>query len=185
MNPIFKIVFVPFLLLSCVCKNKTNSVSTKDSSTLYKVTGKVLKIGAYCGGAKPTPEIMEQIQTPKPIPNTTFYIRNDSVNDIDKPIFLEFTTDSLGNFSIELPPGKYSIVNSEKKNAVYTDELKKKYQKETDNYGKIDMECIKEWLKTPDSVLKVKNSVSNFTVTYYDHCSWYVPCVNYKGPYPP
>lgn len=186
MKPIVRVSFIPFVLLSCVCKNETSSNgSSSNDPKMFNVSGKIEKTGAYCGGAKPTQEIIEQLQTPKPVANTTFYIRNDSVNDIDKPVYLEFTTDSLGNFSIQLPKGKYSIVNAEKKNAVYSDELKKKYQKETENYGKIDLECIREWLKTPDGVLNIAGDVKNFSIIYSGHCPWYIPCVSYKGPYPP
>jgi len=186
MNKLLKILVAPVLLLSCVCKNKTTGdTTTTQDIIMYTVTGKAEIVGVYCGGARPTQEMMEQITQPKPLAKTTFYIRQDSVNDISKPIYKEFTTDSLGNFSIQLPAGKYSIVNTEKKNSDFVNGLKKTYAKETENYSAIDLNCIKEWVKTPDAILNVNGDVKNFTITYSEHCSWHVQCVAYKGPYPP
>ncbi|MEW6470070.1 MAG: hypothetical protein AB1458_14175 [Bacteroidota bacterium] len=151
----------------------------------FKISGRAERIGAYCGGARPTQEILEKIKEPKPVVNTKFYVRKDTFNDVSQPVLLEFTTDSSGNFGISLPPGKYCIVNDQKKDKAYTEDLKKKYAVATEWYEAADAACLEEWLRTPDAVLIVNGDVKDFVITWYDRCSWYLPCVNYTGPLPP
>jgi hypothetical protein len=77
------------------------------------VKGKVEQTFPYCGGAKPTKEIVDECNTSKPFANKVFYLRNRKLNTRTNNIIKTFTTDSLGNFSLKIRQGSYSIIVEE------------------------------------------------------------------------
>src|SRR5687767_12559298 len=46
----------------------------------FTVSGKVEHTYSYCGGARPSPEMLAEYQTPKPFGGKKFYVRKGKVN---------------------------------------------------------------------------------------------------------
>lgn len=162
------------------------SLQKTNKPRIFKVSGKIVRTGSYCGGAAPTQEIMDEINTPKPCARQKLYVRRGKMNDLTGKIILVFTSDSVGNFSFSLPSGVYSIVNEKKKDRKFVKSILKQYTAESKNYQATDKKCLDEWLKTPDATLEIKEgSVNDFVITFHDECKWHVPCTEYKGPFRP
>src|SRR4051812_11044433 len=81
-------------------------------TALLTVSGKVTQTSSYCGGARPSEEMMEQYNKPKPYAGKIFYVRKGKENN-KKAVVLKFISDSAGNFSFQLPAGSYCIIQQE------------------------------------------------------------------------
>lgn len=183
------IIIVFFGICFSSCKNKKDISTTTETETKgdYTLTGYVTSSRSWCGGMRPTDEMLLEITAAKPLANATFYIREGKVNDTKKKIIATIITNSDGKFEVNLPKGDYVIINDDKKEDTYFNSILKNYSKETAHYSSVDTVCLKEWMKTPliqftlDSTKKI-----NITWNIYVPCSWgSVPCCNYLGPYPP
>ena len=108
------LILVPlFMLFSC---GSTKQVSTErevgdernKTGLNCELSGKAVYTTSYCGGARPTSEIERMHATPRNIKNTSLLFRK-SGSDAEMSKFTK--TDSLGNFTANLPSGKweYSI----------------------------------------------------------------------------
>jgi hypothetical protein len=106
---------------------------------------------SYCGGARPSDEILQDVQTPKPYAFKTFYIRKGAQNSKGKAI--KVVTDSAGCFSIKLKPGKYCLL--------YPTQLKEpdysKY-KSTQVRSTQGKACLKAWWLKGWQVISVKDT---------------------------
>ena len=151
------------------------------------VSGTVQRTGVYCGGARPTDEILQSIMEPKPLSGKKLFVKKGKTNDLSKTAILEFTSDSLGNFSITLPPGDYCIVDEFKNSKTNYQNILSTYKTETKDYSAVDPECLRGWFSEPDLVIVVpKSGLKNIKVIYVDKCPWNkIPCVTYHGPLPP
>ena len=160
--------------------------SRKPSPILVNLT--ITQTQQWCGGARPTEEMEREFSTPKPYPNCTIYIRKDS-NVLNKPILHTLTTNEYGKVSVRLAPGKYTIVNIDKKDdSVYRSTIYK-YQNVTESTGPIDMNCYNIFMAEPDFTIKVPPRATRSIAkrhNYFKHCNWSgAPCVEFRGHYPP
>ncbi len=73
-----------------------------------KVKVHVTFTNQYCGGARPTPEIEKEVNTPHNLHDVHLIIKGKK--------HCKAATDSLGNFSLPLKPGKYKFYLSYHKN---------------------------------------------------------------------
>ncbi len=156
-------------------ENETNSTSKE-----YSVSGKVEETRSYCGGAKPSPEILKRLQTPTPYAGKKFYIRKGNTNNINEKVILNFTVDSIGNFSFKLPSGIYSIVQEEQLTEIKASNFKSKTID-------VDEKCLTEWWQKPYYLLEVKNeNISNLNFSFHKACfvPLDIPCLKYVGPSP-
>src|ERR1051326_4628541 len=86
-------------------KRKSSQIAeVKTSEKKVTISGNASQTYPYCGGARPTPEILEQLSQPKPVIGKKFHVIKGEKNSADRKIILSFTTDSSGNFSFKLPP---------------------------------------------------------------------------------
>lgn len=81
-----------------------------DLSLNNAVSGKVVYMNSYCGGAWPSQEILDSYQQEYPLKNCTIKLTNDK--DISKSILI--TTDNNGLFHSELKPGVYNCFMTKK-----------------------------------------------------------------------
>lgn len=176
-----KILTAFFLFTSCIAVKSTGKGDEK-----VKVSGTVTQTFSYCGGARPSNEMLAKLAEPKPFANKKLFIKKGKTNDINSVAVVEVVADSAGNFSVSLPSGDYCIVDEFKSKSNFN-EILKKYEKETTNYSAVDPECLKNWFSTPDAVFTVtKTGLKDLNVAYHHPCSWRsVPCANYRGPLPP
>lgn len=149
---------------------------------VFTVSGKITQTSSYCGGARPSNEMLEEYAHPKAYRGKTLYVRKGAFNDVKQNIVLKFTADSLGKFTFTLPVGTYCILQAEQVKAL---DLKKL----PDQQGVTkDVACLKTWWKTPLQVLTIKDkNVSGLDFNFHHPCfvSGDIPCMNYNGPMPP
>lgn len=163
---------------------KTNTVvhrhPAKKSKTCL-ISGLVEQTSSYCGGARPSQQILERLATPTAYPNKIFYIRRGKINCAEAKIITSFTTDSSGKFSISLKPGTYSIIVEDQLNPVDPN----KYVNENQQ---VDWQCLDEWWTKPYYLLVVKNkNINDLNFVFHHRCfiTSDIPCITYKGPLPP
>lgn len=160
-----------------------NEINLNES---YSISGTVTHSNSYCGGARPTDEMLKQITAPKPTSNATFYVRKGIQNDPGMEIFQTFKTDENGNFRFELPPGDYVIIEQNRLDSTYYFQILKSYSKETNSYTAADTSCMNDWLKGSLMRISVINKdVQDLNWDTHHGCWTDVPCIHYKGPYPP
>jgi hypothetical protein len=144
----------------------------QNKGDLVNVSGIVKLIRYSCSDDHPNPP-------PKPLPNKKLYVKQGDVNDFSNHVYMEFTSDRYGFFSISLPSGKYIIVEERKKdNAIY-DTILARYGKGSKDCKPIDTTCFKRWYQKPDAVLNiVHDSIKNITLTFYSTCpgACDIPC---------
>ncbi|MDP1801359.1 MAG: hypothetical protein Q8L81_08405 [Bacteroidota bacterium] len=147
----------------------------------FTISGKALQTFAYCGGVKPSEEVLDHHKTPKPYVGKTFYIRAGKTNNLKAKVLLKFKADTAGNFSFELPPGIYSIIQEP--------QLKKLNVKLYKNkYVEVDETCLKNWWEKPYYLLEIKDkNISGLEFKFHHPCfmSGDIPCLHYSGPMPP
>ncbi len=121
------------------------------NSETIKVNGFIENNSVYQGGTPPLQGMEERLAIFNPSKNQDFYIRKDSVINLNDPILTQFKTDEKGNYNISLQKGIYSVVRKEKID----------YEK---NASKTEV-C--EWLQQPDFILIIdenKNYKSKYTI---------------------
>ncbi len=170
-----------------VSSSFTKCKSTRGSEDrLFNVTIYVTRTDSYCGGARPTDEILNAITSPKPLADKEIFIRPGSVNNTEDKILGQGVSDKNGIVVLNLPKGNYHLVFSNKSDRSFSEELLKTYEEKSQNYSAINKACLEEWLKQPELLFEVKAKDAVFTVNWNQPCPWHaVPCVNYTGPLPP
>jgi hypothetical protein len=153
---------------------------------LFSISGFVTHSSSYCGGARPTNDILMEITSPRPNPNATFYVRRGKFNDISEEVFCTFSTDENGNFSFKLPPGDYVILEKNRVDSLYYKQVVKTYSKESDSYSAVDTSCMNNWLKESLTQISITTKdLENINWNIHKACWTDAPCIQYKGPYTP
>ena len=176
-----KVLFLPLL---CLALLSFNQPKTEKKAKKVSFSGTLTETNDYCGGARPSDEILTQLGTPRPLANKKIYIKKGEVNTFDNKVILVLTSDSKGNFHAKLRPGKYLVVDSTKKDPAYYNQLLKTYKNQTANYLAIDSLCLKEWYVKPTGVFEVSaTEKKSITVNFHKACSEAIPCTRYTGPF--
>ncbi len=173
-----KQIFIPVLALCLLSFGYNDKM---------QVSGKVMQTSSYCGGAEISPEEQAALSKPKPLAGKKFFVRKGNKNNLKEPVVATFVTDSSGAFMFYLPPGEYSIVDERKYDKKYVANIAKQYKKGSENYDAADLNCLKNWVNTPDMVFTVTgDGAKKIEVIYNRPCEWNTaPCINYRGPMPP
>ena len=147
----------------------------------YTISGSVVQTSSYCGGANPPKELLRQMATPVPYAGKQFYIKSGNENDLAMPVITSFMTDSIGNFSIHLTPGIYSIVVKEQLTVLNAADFDTKKLS-------VDKDCLAAWWKKPYYLLEVKQeNISTLNFVFHHRCNikYDIPCISYHGPLAP
>src|ERR1035437_1246537 len=147
-----------FLSIFCLALLSFEQKQSKKKVMQYPVSGIITGTSAYCGGERPPAELLAQLATPTPRPGKKIYIKTGEVNSFNSKVFLELTTDTAGKFHAKLSPGKYLIVDEEKKDISYYNKLLKEHKTETSSFEAVDTVCLKAWYVKPDYTFEVKNT---------------------------
>ena len=184
------ILFSLLLFTNCGTKHKASSdknnpTTTSSSPKEVSVSGAVTQTNSYCGGARPSDEMLTQLATPRPFPSKKIYVIKGETNTAGREIILSFTSDTAGNFSFKLPAGTYSIILDEQVAAPDS----KKY---TSQFVKMDEVCFKDWWAKPYYLLEVPATTTNTSIKglsfEFNHRCFInhdIPCLQYDGPMPP
>jgi hypothetical protein len=150
------------------------------SKTVHTLSGHVQQRSLYCGGARPTQQMIDSLTKLVPYPNKSFYVKKGTTNSIEEKVIESFTTDQRGYFSIELPAGTYAIILEEQLKEIDP----KKYQTA---HQKVDIQCLLAWWQKPYAVVEVGNQSTDslqFLFTHRCFLKTDIPCITYDGPLP-
>jgi hypothetical protein len=152
---------------------------SKAKTSYCIVKGTITTTSSYCGGARPSEEMIEELQKPKPANRKTIYIKYGSKNSSSTKVIRKIVTNELGQFEVKLKKGfVYQFV----------DDWKSKPFKVPKNTEFViwDIACFKKRYATPDFVLDLKKNKTGFVeVNYHQPCFYNPYCGNYSGPLPP
>ncbi len=167
-----------FVRPSALFAQKQASSSKKQ----YIVSGSITQTNSYCGGARPSEEMITRLNTPKAWAGKKLYIRNGSENSGKKKVLREIVADSAGHFSTKLPSGTYCIIEKEQVKRLNTEEFRKK---KTENL-KLDEECLKQWWSKCYMSFEVKEAdKTDLNINFHIPCFTNgIPCMKYTGPLP-
>lgn len=159
-NNLGKFLSISFIFLSTI------TIAQKK-----KITCTINYYKPYCGGARPTPEMEKDGQTPKPYSKTTviFVSQNGHVDSAK--------TDANGGITLKLKAGTYKFY-----------EAWRFYKKTPDSTDTIRFEspCLKEEWAKEFQVLTLTKKSSNIEQknTIIEFCDYQIPCFihNFKPP---
>ena len=109
MKLLITIISTVFLLSACHHPKST----TKPSNTFTQLTinGKLEQKLTYCGGAKPTQDILDDLKKPKACKNYKLFIKKNDVNHQNMAPIDSVITNDKGEFTFYLPKGDYIILS--------------------------------------------------------------------------
>ncbi len=155
----------------------------KKKSGMVTIEGYVTQTADYCGGAAPSPEMLNKLGTPSPLSEKELFIRQSARNKPDRsgpaPIVAKVVTDAEGKFSIRL-----------KSNTTYCfiEGWKTKPFKVPANtqFTKWDAACLYEKYCLADYVIRVKKTGNEpVNINFHQPCFYRPYCGTYSGPLPP
>ncbi len=186
----FSIYTLLLLLLVISCTTpQSSTIKTKPAEIIFKnVTIQVWQTSQYCGGARPTDEMLQEFQTPKALSGQLCFIRKHETNKISSTPVASATSDVNGKINLALSPGTYCLILPNKVDSATYKMYLTKFGEATPNYSAIDTKCLDEWFQKPELVFTVADAKLPMATEFTIHhpCSWKtIPCVEYNGPYPP
>lgn len=146
------------------------------------VKGKLTQTSPYCGGARPSEEVLKEAATPKPYANKVFYVRKGKTNSKKAEVITSFTTDVNGEYSFQITPGTYSIIQEKQLKALTSADLR------SSEDIKVDTTCMKKWWAKPFYLLVVKTEnivIPDWNIHHKCFVEGDIPCMSYTGPMPP
>jgi len=163
-----------FFVLQFVFLNALQAQKSKK----YQVSGTLYYSSPHCGGAAIRPEDISKNQ---PLAGRKIVVIKGNVNSEGCKKVAEIITNEKGEFTIDLPSGKYSLIIEDWKQVKLF-----KPQDHEDKWSSWDLDCLQKEYARPDLLLKVSHKqINNLVYTVYGHCSWSFPCKTYSGPLPP
>lgn len=166
------------LLLILLCTHAAFALK-KGSAKLVSIQGQITQTAAYCGGAQPSEEMLQQMAKPKPFPNKEIVIKIGPKNKVGNAVYKRIVTDQDGKFTVRL-----------KSNMVYCfiEDWKAKPFKVPQNteFVQWDAACLYERYLLADYVLKVQNKENALVqINFHKPCFFNPYCGTYSGPLPP
>jgi hypothetical protein len=176
LNHRLSICLLALLLLAFSAHAQTKK-SKKPAPRKASVTINITQTTSYCGGAPPSEDMLQKLQTPQALNGVTFYIiKGNKVKPGVKPI-ATFTTDDFGKATVRLAPGNYSVISAE--------QLKSFAPKQDTQYDHWDKDCLyQQWL-TPLLSFTIKSAKpTKQAANIHKPCFFSMPCNRYTGPIP-
>jgi hypothetical protein len=157
----------------------------KNSETLIEF--KLSRRGVYCGGARPSEEMLAQLEELVPLENFQFFIKEGTTNNPDEAAIFSSITDDEGLAFVNLKPGTYLLIFEDKLDWTQYNHWKLEFAQAQESFGAMDTLCLREWIKQPEAVFTVVRDSSNMVeVVRWEKCFWNnIPCVEYRGSLPP
>jgi hypothetical protein len=179
-----KIILITIVYLLCSAERCTPRVgpNLKMDGDSCLVTVKVTYTSPYCGGARPSDQMLEDSKKPKPLPGQLFYVKPGKENSMSVNALAQAETDTSGKMVFKLPLGKYMLLLP-----VQTVEMDTNSYV-TNQYYRYDRKCLIEWWKKPVIVFDVYHSgesTVNVHLTKKCFLNGWSPCEYYIGPKPP
>lgn len=176
------IIFTFLFSLSCSGQKKGSNKTGGVKPVRVTVTGKLMQTNSYCGGIQPSQEILNDLQKPTPYTGKVFYVRKGKVNSTKAEVITSFTVDAKGEFSFQITPGTYSIIQEKQLKPLTRTDLK------STETIQVDSKCMKAWWIKPYYLLEVKTTnivIPDWSIHHPCFVSGDIPCISYTGPMPP
>ncbi len=159
------IILVPVIIAGIFALTAFSNLCNPETGN-FTIKGKVFFTSDYCGGAAPSPEVLEKLKEEKIFATQMLYVKKWNENFQNEAVFKEITTNENGVFSVVLPKGKYGLFVKEKTQDFSTGIMAK--------FGNTP-KC-KAWQNTPDIVLDVvKKSKKLQTFRFRQTCNACLP----------
>jgi hypothetical protein len=147
----------------------------------YTLTGKILMVESYCGGAAPSRELLEEIKKPKPCLEKHFFLKKGEANSAKNPVIDVINVDSTGSFSIQLKQGTYCIIQD-----FQTKPIQLENYKTNSSFQYQGDDCMRKYWADCYQTIELKENINDLIITVYKKCFGDGnPCMNYIGPMPP
>ena len=144
------------------------------------IKGKILVHLPYCGGAKPSKEIVKGKNVP--YKSAVFYVKSSMNNDLKKQTISKIETDINGEFTLNIPQGKYFIIHEDK--TLSFEKYLLKYNIPKPNYEFIGEKEAKIIFETADFEFVVEEN-KPIEIIYQSKCFVGMNrCLKYTGPLP-
>ena len=121
----------------CVNVDAQDSVTTPSpvTSSCNLVKGTLTFTNQYCGGARPSEEILAEHDRPQNFVSTTFYLKRKKGGKV----IYKIVTDSEGNFKKCIKPGKYFLYMSKYYNKKLSLNFNPKCTMAWTSYGEVEV----------------------------------------------
>jgi hypothetical protein len=180
-----KILFLLFLPMFAQAQMSKKTLIRK-----YQISFSITQTMNWCGGMRPSDEMLKEFSSPKPFPNKWIYVKKNTKGklQIDLPIIDSFESNENGEINCSFPEGNYQIVESwNKDSAVYLATLER-YKIATEFNDTIDKACFDKVFNEPYYLFQVSKSLKikrKHVLNFHKTCNYSgSKCVRYKGPYP-
>ena len=170
-------LFLTYLIIGFLASNPT-----EEKKVTQTISGTITTSGSYCGGVAPSKEMLEDAQATRPMSGFMIYVKKGTENKLSSCIVDSTFTDSKGNYSFDLRPGKYVLLQKEQlnKNIFETYKSSKSIQ--------VDHDCMQLWWKKGLTTITVNTEgMNNLNFHFQKRCfiPLSIPCLRYVGHYPP
>jgi hypothetical protein len=147
----------------------------------FTLSGQILMVETYCGGAAPSRELLEEIRRPKPCLEKYFFLKKGDANSAKNPVIDVINVDSAGRFSFQLKQGAYCIIQD-----FQTKPIQLENYKTGNNFDYQGDECMRKYWADCYQTIDLKENINDLIITVYKKCFGNGnPCMIYTGPMPP
>jgi hypothetical protein len=148
--------------------------STSVFSQIRLVNITITQTSNYCGGVRPTEEMLAELNHPQPVSaNQVFYIVKGKSHNYK--YYKKVITDETGSINIKLPLGSYGL---------YSEAQLKKFQKRINTEEQTwDNDCLLKAHKKPLIIFDNKRT-KKVQVNIHKKCFYSQDCGVYNGPLP-
>lgn len=166
-------------MMACKTESPTGNVNLAGKT--FKVSGRITSTSSYCGGAAPSPEMMESLARPRPYSQAVIWFREGTVNNLKKKAY-KVVADEQGKFEVELPAGSYCVIREYQTDRSILEEYTSGSQQIVAN-----VECLNEQWKACIRTLEVMSPLDSVNFEFHFSCFLPegIPCLDYTGPLPP
>ena len=172
-----------YLILLFTFLLQTGKIFSQQQGKKHAVSGIITHTRSFCGGARPTDEMLEKFNTPQPLAGKKLYIRSGAVNNLKKRIIQTIVSDSTGHFTVYLPAGTYCLIQEPQIKKLNVEP----YRKSQSQFITLDEACLKRWWSECLLTFTVGSSGRNdLKINFNAPCfTDGTPCLEYNGPMPP
>ena len=147
----------------------------------FTLSGQILIVETYCGGAAPSRELLEEIRRPKPCLEKYFFLKKGDANSAKNPVIDVINVDSAGRFSFQLKQGSYCIIQD-----FQTKPIQLENYKTGNNFEYQGDDCMRKYWADCYQTIELKENINDLIITVYKKCFGNGnPCMIYTGPMPP
>lgn len=184
-----KIFTIPIYLFFTSCAftpaghPDTMAYSDGETKKEFVVAGQIQYAESYCGGARPTDEMLMEITRARPYPGKKLFVIEGTKNSSGKEIAATVISDSSGNFKLILPPGEYCIIQPDQRSTA----ILSKYNSDKDDID-ADPKCMEEWWNSCLYSFRVDSADINGISLFFQRRCFLpegIPCLRYSGPMRP